>query len=76
MPPPIIWEDKIFVQTAIKGQMPKPQTENAEEEAPPEDTRRRRRRGRRGGDPLPTYKFDLLAYNRSNGDILWQKNAP
>ena len=70
---PIIWEDKIFVQTAIKGQMPKPQTENAEGEAPPEDSRRGRRRGRRGGDPLPTYKFDLLAYNRSNGDILWQK---
>jgi outer membrane protein assembly factor BamB len=69
---PIVWEDKIFIQTAIKGEMPKTETENTEAENPPEDSRRRRR-GRRGSITYPPYKFDLLTLNRSDGSILWQK---
>ncbi len=69
---PIVWEDKIFIQTAIKGEMPETQTENTEAENPPEDSRRRRR-GRRGNRTYPPYKFNLLALNRSDGSILWKK---
>ena len=69
---PIVWEDKIFIQTAIEGEMPETQTENTEAENPPEDSRRRRR-GRRGNRTYPPYKFELLALNRSDGSIAWQK---
>ena len=71
---PIVWEDRIFIQTAIKGEMPEtPQQENGEVDNPPEESRRGRRRGRRRSTPQPNYKFDLIAYNRSNGDVIWQK---
>ena len=69
---PIVWEDRIFIQTAIKGKMPKTQTQNTEAENPPEDSRRRRR-GRRRNEVFPSYKFDLIALNRSDGSVLWQK---
>ncbi|MCE2401550.1 PQQ-binding-like beta-propeller repeat protein [Candidatus Poribacteria bacterium] len=69
---PIVWEDRIFIQTAIKGEMPKTQTQNTEAENPPEDSRRRRR-GRRRNEVFPSYKFDLIALNRSDGSVLWQK---
>ncbi len=60
---PIIWEDKIFIQTAIESAPPKPETET-----PPEENQRRRRRR-----TLSTYKFDILCLNRSSGDVIWQK---
>lgn len=61
---PIIWGDKIFVQTAIAGQ--KEKVEESEDGNPFS--------GFFGGrDEGPTYKFDLLAINRSDGSILWQK---
>ncbi len=57
---PIIWEDKIFIQTAIEGKEEKAEDDNLF-----------------GGffqrDSGPKYKFDLLAINRSDGSILWQK---
>ena len=61
---PIIWGDKIFVQTAIEGQ--KEKAEESEDGNPFS--------GFFGGrDEGPTYRFDLLAINRSDGSILWQK---
>ena len=70
---PIIWKDRIYIQTAIQGEMVNPET--TEEENPPEESQQRRRRGRRGdrNRPLPTFKYDLLALNRSDGSIAWQK---
>lgn len=62
---PIVWEDKIFIQTAIESAPPKPQPEPA-----PEDNQRRRRNRNRN---LSTYKFEILCLDRSNGDVLWQK---
>ena len=57
---PIIWEDKIFIQTAVEGKEEKAEDDNLF-----------------GGffqkDSGPKYKFDLLAINRSDGSILWQK---
>lgn len=59
---PIIWEDKIFIQTAVEG-------EKVESEG--DDNPFSGFFGRRNDGPM--YKFDLLAINRSDGSILWQK---
>ena len=69
---PIIWKDKIYIQTAIQGETVKPET--TKEEKPPEEPQQRRR-GRRGNRnrTLPTFKYDLLALNRSDGSVAWQK---
>ena len=66
---PIIWEDKIFIQTAIKGEVPK--EEQKADDDNPFSGFFQERRGR--GGVAEMYKFDLIALNRSNGDILWQK---
>ena len=58
---PIIWEDKIFIQTAIEVK-----TNESEKDDNPFS-------GFFGGNKEPQYKFDLLAINRSDGSILWQK---
>ena len=57
---PIIWEDKIFIQTAIEGKEEKSEDDN------PFGGFFQRGSGSK-------YKFDLLAINRSDGSILWQK---
>lgn len=59
---PIVWEDKIFIQTAIEVKA----KEESEEDDNPFS-------GFFGGNKEPLYKFDLLALNRSDGSILWQK---
>ncbi|MDE0401397.1 MAG: PQQ-binding-like beta-propeller repeat protein [Candidatus Poribacteria bacterium] len=58
---PIIWEDKIFIQTAIEVKA----NESEGDDNP--------FGGFFGGNKEPLYKFDLLAINRSDGSILWQK---
>ena len=68
---PIIWEDKIFIQTAIELEMPKKETTNVEEQPEEESGRRRGRRGR--SRTIPNYKFEILALNRTDGSPLWQK---
>lgn len=68
---PIIWEDKIFIQTAIELEMPEQETTQAEEQPEEESSRRRGRRGR--SRTIPPYKFEILALNRTDGSTLWQK---
>ncbi len=63
---PIVWEDKIFVQTAIQGVVQK--AEETDDGNPFSGFFQRR-----DGGPTNTYKFSLLAINRSDGSILWQK---
>ena len=70
---PIIWKDKIYIQTAIQEEMVNPET--AEDENSPEESQPQRRRGRRGNRTLPTLKYDLLAFNRGDGSIAWQKHS-
>lgn len=79
---PIIWEDRIFIQTAIK--IEKTEAEEKTEEKTgtesvdnnpfsgflPQEQENRGRRGNRGIDP---YQFRLITYNRSDGSILWEK---
>ncbi len=76
---PIIWDEQIFVLTAIetdkKGD-PKPQ---AEMQTRPRGQRPRGQGRRRGGPPRVStsnvYKFEILSINRSDGKIRWQKTA-
>ena len=67
---PIIWENKIFIQTAVKGEAPKEEEQESDDDNPFSGFFQERR-GRGGSTDM--YKFDLIALNRSNGDILWQK---
>ena len=67
---PIIWEDKIFIQTAIKGKEQELEDEEADD-GNPFSGFFQQRRGRDA--PANTYKFDLIALNRGDGSILWQK---
>lgn len=59
---PIIWGDKIFIQTAVEGT----KAESGDDDNPFS--------GFLGGkNDGPVYKFDLLAISRSDGSVLWQK---
>ncbi len=67
---PIVWDDTVFVTTAIST--------NKQIELEPIEEEPRRRRGRRGGGsnrPSTVQKFVLFAINRSDGTIRWQQTA-
>lgn len=63
---PIVWEEKIFVQTAIQGDEQK--VTEPDDDNPFSGFFRQR-----GGGPTNTYQFALVAISRSDGSILWQK---
>lgn len=80
---PIVWQDRIFLTSAIQtdeeGPAPKPQ-----EEAAGEDDRRSRRgrgrRGRRGGmgnksAPTKVFDFRVLALDRKDGSVIWSTSV-
>jgi outer membrane protein assembly factor BamB len=69
---PIVWDDKIFILTAIEtDKLIQPQ---AGDETQPEETGNRR--GRRGGiQPSNVLKFGVMAINRRDGKFLWQRTA-
>ncbi len=71
---PIIWGDNIFIQTAIEIGEPEPkaETENENENDFNPFSGLLNQRGR-GEGLSKLYRFDLLAIDRANGDILWQK---
>ena len=69
---PVIWGDKLFLQTAIDtGQAKSAEIQPAQ---PPAAAK-----GGRGGMSTPTpktvYKFDLLCLDRTTGKVLWEKTA-
>lgn len=66
---PVIWGDKIFVQTAIDTGQPAPTQQPAAPQA-----------GGRGGfgggrGPSTVFKFDVICLDRATGKTLWQKTA-
>lgn len=71
---PIVWGDKVFVQTAIPtDKRVKPQIK---EEAQQQNRQEGRRgRGGRGLQPTTVQKFVLFAINRRDGKVLWQRTA-
>jgi len=68
---PIVWEEKIFILTAIETDkvIATQEADVAEEQLP---AWRRRMSGKK---PSNIYKFDILAIDRRDGKILWQKTA-
>jgi len=68
---PIVFRDRLYVTTAVPtGKAGKPAAQ------PPEEggrRRRRGRRGRRGRNPTTVHEFVVLAINRKNGKVVWQK---
>jgi outer membrane protein assembly factor BamB len=60
---PIVWENKIFVTSAVLVG-----------ELPPKPTGRRKR-GEAPPSPKNPYKFNLVCVDRGSGDILWTKTA-
>jgi outer membrane protein assembly factor BamB len=71
---PIIWENQIFIQTAIAANKPEPKPEASV--APPGEPGERPRRGgpgMRSQKPTEPYQFTLLAIDRGAGKIAWQK---
>jgi outer membrane protein assembly factor BamB len=69
---PVIWGDKIFLQTALDtGQAPAAEAQPAQ----PPVAASNGRRGLSGPAPRTIHKFDLLCLNRTTGKVLWQKTA-
>lgn len=62
---PVIWENMIFLQTAV------PVGEEIQQEEPAPSTERRR--GPRGIQPTRPQQFTVLALDRATGKTLWKK---
>lgn len=69
---PIIWENQVFIQTAISSSKPEPKSLPAAE-PPAEPGQRRRRGGPRSEQPTEPYQFTILAIDRATGKTAWQK---
>ena len=68
---PIIWGDRVYVQSAIKLDK-----KAAGSEAPAEQPAGgRSRRGRRASKPSHFYEFVIMALERKTGKIIWQTKA-
>jgi outer membrane protein assembly factor BamB len=68
---PIIWENKIFFQTAVMTDV-KGQAASAPAST---DSRSGRRRGPGGSTPTNVYKFNLVCLDRNNGNLVWEKTV-
>lgn len=71
---PIVWGDRVYVQTAIKTDREADPKKVAE--STPRQSGRRGRRGRNrmsAEPPTNIYKFTLLAIERETGEIAWQR---
>lgn len=76
---PIVWDDRVFVLTAIETDRRAENAPAAEEPAEEEDQQEQRGRGGRrfgGGEPPSNYyQFVVLCYDRETGDELWRQIA-
>src|SRR5688572_10605867 len=71
---PIIWENQVFIQTAISAKNPEPKTLPAAPTEPAEPGQRRRRGGGgRSEGPTDPHQFTLLSMDRATGKTVWQK---
>ena len=62
---PIVWEDKVFIQTAIP-------TDRKGEEGAPEAEESSDRRGPPANMALNIHDFIIMAINRADGSVLWE----
>jgi len=65
---PVVWEDKIFIQAAVKKEAAQP---TPPVPAEPGDGRRRGRSEK----PSDTYQFMVLCLDRKTGKTIWEKIA-
>ena len=83
---PIVWDDRVFVQTAIPTgkKVEPPATETSEKgpgqapppEGPPRGPGGSGRRGGMGGPkPSEVHQFAVLCLDRQTGKVLWQQTA-
>ena len=77
---PIVWENRIFIETAIPtGKKPGPAAAEKAETPPGNDAASpagpRRGGGMRAEKPTEIYQFALLALDRASGKTIWQKAA-
>lgn len=70
---PVIWENRIFVLTAVASGAPAAPAATPNREQAPEG--QRRRGGRGGGGPLPEHTFQTLCLDRNTGTVLWEQVA-
>lgn len=82
---PIVWENQVFVQTAVPtGKKVEPPAQKPQTGGPaagaiaqaPEGADRPRRRGgggMRSQAPTEIHRFDVISLDRKTGSILWQK---
>ena len=77
---PIVWENKVFVVTAVEATIPTKKI--AQQQPPQRPGRGQRGRGQRGGfgrrgggAELKALDFKLLCIDRANGNVLWEKTA-
>ncbi len=73
---PVIWDDQVFVVTAVRadGQPDAPVT-GQQRQGGGRSSGGRQRGGGRSSEPLPQLQFKLLCFNRSDGELLWEKTA-
>lgn len=71
---PIVWNDRIFLLTAIQTTAATPET-SATAPAPGGAAAGGQRQGGRAERPSSNFQFVILCLDRSNGKILWQKTA-
>ncbi|MEM8679088.1 MAG: PQQ-binding-like beta-propeller repeat protein [Planctomycetota bacterium] len=67
---PIVWDDQVFVVTAVPVEVERAVTFTEPPQGPPQ-----RRRRRRESMPIPKLQFKLLCYNRADGSLRWEQTA-
>lgn len=75
---PIVWNDRVFILTAIKGNSPSsiaPKPESPPAEPASGGSGGRPRGGMNVEKPAEKYQFVVLCLNRADGTILWQRTA-
>ncbi len=65
---PVIWEDRVFVTTAVPAA-------GDQSEAAAANPGQGRNRGGRGGSQLQNLQFKVMCFNRKDGKLLWEKIA-
>ena len=72
---PIIWDDQVFILTAIETDQTKDGVAKPQAPEPEAPERPGRRRFGQATPPTNLYQFVILSIDRTSGDVLWEKIA-
>lgn len=74
---PVIWDDQVFVTTAVPADIKSAVEPASLQTQPPRrgQGRNRSRGGGRGSAPLQTMQFKLMSFHRATGELVWEKVA-